>query len=148
MIKNKINLIEYADILKIICPSISHLDVTAFETLSQTTVQYAVKIEKDEHTYQLNIDNVLARLNDALFENNYIFKFYPNFAVIKEKAEIKYRLNYLKLNYQRFDANGLLENTDKKLAKYCHPEIILTEVHCKTTALESILKFYKEHVNE
>lgn len=148
MITNKINLIEYADILKIICPSISHLYVTSFETLSQTTIQYAVKIEKDDHTYQLNIDNVLARLNVALFENNYIFKFYPNFVVIKENSEIKYRLNYLKLNYQRFDANGLLENTDKKSAKYCHPEIILTEVHCKTTALESILKFYKEHVNE
>ena len=28
MLKNKINLIQYAGILKIICPSISHLEVT------------------------------------------------------------------------------------------------------------------------
>ena len=62
----KINLLKYSDVLKLMCPSISYLEVTQFQTQGEREIQYAVIPDSKEHTYQLNLDDMICRLNDLM----------------------------------------------------------------------------------
>ena len=142
----KIDLIQYSDVLKLLCPSISHLEVTQFQTQGEREIQYAVIIDNEEKTYQLNLDDMLCRLNDLMVSKRKLFKFFsnvlPDSHSIKQKGFKYYVAELYALEYLDKAHQILPVYDDLKKAVYCRPNKVDTITWNKPTIFEKLLEFY------
>ena len=142
----KINLLKYSDVLKLMCPSISHLEVTQFQTQGEREIQYAVILDSKEHTYQLNLDDMICRLNDLMVSKRKWFKFFsnvlPDSHIIKQKGFKHYGAETYTLDYLDKASNLLSKEDDLKKAVYCRPIKFDTVIGPKPLVFEKLLEFY------